>query len=255
MSGTLRTVTVLLAFVFVMNACTTIPKTTIEPLVQPERILCIGNSLFFFNGGVDFHIMELAGSANPPKEIVVERYFMPDATLFLIWQMPDPHEMIANGNYDVVVLQEWDNRITENGNNYEYIRLWVEEIRATGAVPVLYMTAAEVGRKSIDEISRNHEVIAKELGMHVAPLGLAWQRVNEERPDLNLYLDDELHPNIYGTYLGASVLYATLFDESPESFSYIAKDDHIPPQVISEEEATYLQRIAWEMVKEYQGQE
>jgi hypothetical protein len=42
-----------------------------------------------------------------------------------------------------------------------------------------------------------------------------------------------------------NVVYATLFDESPEGLTYC-------PRGISEDEAAFLQRIAWETVQEYQ---
>ena len=48
--------------------------------------------------------------------------------------------------------------------------------------------------------------IGTELGVKVAPVALAWERSIEERPDLELYEGDGVHPNIAGTYLTISVL-------------------------------------------------
>ena len=54
----------------------------------------------------------------------------------------------------------------------------------------------------------------------MAPVGLVWERAIEERPDLELFDWDRVHPNIVGTYLTTSVLYATIFKRSPIGLSY-----------------------------------
>ena len=59
---------------------------------------------------------------------------------------------------------------------------------------------------------------------------------------------DLVHPSIHGTYLAVNVVYATVFGESPVGLAYV-------PEYITEEEAAFLQRIAWETVEEYQAQQ
>ena len=87
---------------------------------------------------------------------------------------------------------------------------------------------------------------------HVAADGLAWQRAMEERPELDMYYKDKLHPSVYAHYLAACVVYATVFGESPAGLTYLpSKGFGIK---ITEEEAAFLQRIAWETVQEYQVQ-
>ena len=52
-------------------------------------------------------------------------------------------------------------------------------------------------------------------------MGLAWERVGRERPDLDLLIHDREHPSLYGTYLATAVVYATLFNASPVESSYV----------------------------------
>ena len=76
-----------------------------------------------------------------------------------------------------------------------------------------------------------------------------------------------MHGNLYGTYLSMCVIYATIFERSPVGLAY---HYDVPPQgsqenimrrmayemtdftPISEEEAAFLQRIAWETVQDYE---
>ena len=70
----------------------------------------------------------------------------------------------------------------------------------------------------------------------MAPVGLAWQQVRREHPEIGLWDPDGSHPSRAGTYLAACVLYATLFGESPEGLSFTG---HVPGG-----EARALQRTA-----------
>ena len=72
-----------------------------------------------------------------------------------------------------------------------------------------------------------------------APVGMAWQRVRSEKPDLTLYDPDGSHPSKAGTYLAANVFFGIICGE-PYQTSYSAG--------LNEETAAYLQRIAHETV-------
>jgi hypothetical protein len=96
----------------------------------------------------------------------------------------------------------------------------------------------------MEEIAPAHRAIATELGTDIAPVGLAWQHAMKERPGLDMYASDREHPSIYGTYLAANVVYATVFGKSPVGSTYF-------PSGVGQEEAAFLQRTAWETVQGY----
>jgi hypothetical protein len=74
-----------------------------------------------------------------------------------------------------------------------------------------------------------------------APVGMAWQRVREERADYQLYNQDLSHPSPLGTYLAANVIYTTLFPAQYQT-SYTAG--------FETEKAEYIQQVAQESVLE-----
>ena len=96
----------------------------------------------------------------------------------------------------------------------------------------------------MSEIADAHAQVAKELGVDVAPVGLAWERAAKQRRDFNLLREDQEHPSIYGTYLATAVVYATVYGRNPASLDYV-------PRGVSAEDGSALRRIAWETVQEY----
>ena len=174
------------------------------------------------------------------------------AELEEIWEYSVAREKIDKGAYDVVVLQE-DISLTDVDTFHEYARKFDAEIKETGAETVLFMAWSyeRLGWITMEEIAQAHRDIATELGVDVAPVGLAWQRAMEERPDLDMYGSDREHPSIYGTYLAINVVYATVFEKSPIGLAYLPSEGG----GMTEEEAAFLQRIAWETIQEYQAQQ
>jgi hypothetical protein len=107
----------------------------------------------------------------------------------------------------------------------------------------------------MEEFIQAHGDIEKELGVEVAPFGLAWKRAVEERSDLEMCDPDGVHPGIYATYLATNVVYATVFEVSPIGLAYQPSKNQHWRGSVAREEAAFLQRIAWETVKQYQAQQ
>jgi hypothetical protein len=74
----------------------------------------------------------------------------------------------------------------------------------------------------------------------VAPCGMAWQQSWTSDSSINLWVSDNSHPSLEGSYLNACVFYATLFRKSPIGASFTAG---LQPSV-----ASYLQQVAYSTV-------
>ena len=72
------------------------------------------------------------------------------------------------------------------------------------------------------QLDNAYTSLGADLGVEVAPAGLAFERVTQERPELALRTDDKRHPTLAGTYLTACVFYAVLQDRTPEDIDYDA---------------------------------
>jgi len=170
----------------------------------PEKILIIGDSLTGWNGGLDRHLEELASSASPPMNIDAYQFYKGSTSLKSFWQNTTLHELIDEGGYDVIVIQD--------------------DVR-------------------LIDLATFHSII---------PVGLAIENTKKERPNLTLIMHDNIHTTIHGTYLSACVSYATIFGKNPIGLSYIPVG--YTEDEITEEEAAFLQHIAWETVQEHQSQ-
>ena len=110
-----------------------------------------------------------------------------------------------------------------------------------------------------------YDKIGDDFDMPVAPVGLAFARVKDERPDIELYLDDGSHPAPAGSYLAACVFYAQLTGDSPVGASGLVQgtawdrgDIILSGELttlvdLDAETAKYLQQVAWDIVAERDG--
>jgi hypothetical protein len=247
---------------------TPIPPTVTPTPELPSSVLFIGDSDAFW---LDKHMKNLVASEDPPRAVETLGVTSGGASLEEHWMITLGLKAIEEGNWDVVVLNE---DLTYHWSHvdkfYEYAAEFDQEIRQNGAQTVLYMP--QPWKRKTDRLVATEDLaevygkLGAELGAKVAPAALAWQRSIQERPDLELYARDEIHGNLHGAYLSLCVLYATIFERSPVGLAYHLSD--IPQgsqeyigrhsfeggldyRAISEEEASFLQRVAWETVQDY----
>jgi hypothetical protein len=178
------------------------------------------------------------------------------------WAFSDAPGEIRTGKWDTVVLEEdlgdcWPDGVDKY---HQAARQFDEEIKKAGAETVLFMAYPDRGVEAptTEDMVAAYGKSGQELGVKVAPVALAFQRSLQERPDLKLHAEDGDHPNGAGVYLLSCVLYATIFGRSPVGLTYRLQGfalGIIPGAdwELSEEDAAFLQRIAWETVQEYQA--
>jgi hypothetical protein len=183
-----------------------------------------------------------------------------------LWNDSEALDTIREGDWDIVVLQQdLSSRFSTEEGFFEYARKFDEEIRNAGARTVLYMAEdweSDYYKTTVAEIEKAYSTIGAELGADVAPVALAWESALRARPDNRLHDRDGFHPNLQGTYLTTNVFHAIFFKQNPEECSFLPIDllaegievEDKEKWKISEEDATFLQGIAWETVTEYEHQ-
>jgi len=188
--------------------------------VPVRRILFIGNSYTGFNDGIDKHLTGLA------PHIVAGRIAPGSATLEAHWRNSDTLHLIRTGKWDVVILQEQSQAPVIHTKNFsEYAEKLSEEIKKAGAQTILFMTwerpdSIQYGVTAAN-LSGVFTEVGQQLGVRVAPVGVAFFKAMQERPGLKLYSLDG-HPTLQGTYLAACVFYGVIFEKSPSGNAYAA---------------------------------
>jgi hypothetical protein len=231
----LRQAVYLIGAVLMLTSCNQILSSAQTPF--SKKILFIGNSYTDINGGLDKQIEMLSPS------IGAARISPGGFTLENHWTDGKALQIIRQGGLDYVVLQDQSQTPVVDGNKfYMYAEKFDLEIRKSRARTILFMTwerpdSIRYGVTTAN-LAASYNSVGAKLGVQVAPVGLAFARSLQERPDLGLYSQDG-HPTPYGTFLAACVLYGKIFNASPVGTSYWDWN-------INSELKAYFQRIAAE---------
>ncbi|RCL64279.1 MAG: PKD domain-containing protein [Bacteroidetes bacterium] len=154
---------------------------------------------------------------------------------------------ISSQEWDYVVLQSQSQEPSfppsQVANDvYPYAQQLTDSIRSNTScgTPLFFMTW---GRKNGDasncaayppictyegmqqRLRESYMEMASTNQGRVAPVGVAWKRVREEYPEIELYTQDESHPSYAGSYLAASVFYSSIFQKSCEASDFIGSLD------------------------------
>jgi hypothetical protein len=169
-----------------------------------------------------------------------------------------PGELGIKGPFSFVVLQGNSAAALSAKKSAEFestVTAFDKEIRKQGVRTALYMTHAYVqphkkaSADMMEKIEKLYLEVGNKIGALVIPVGLAFQEAYKERPDLKLQQSyDGSHPTLLGTYLAASVVYASLYDRSPvgNPYDYYGKVD--------KDMALFLQKVADKTVRKFYGQ-
>jgi hypothetical protein len=211
------------------------------------KVLFIGNSYTFCNK-MPWIVSKLAESAQ--RTLVVD--IVTQGGVSLEWHANNQETLnaIEKDDWDVVVLQDRSlGPIESRDKMHQFGEELNERIHEVGAETVLYMTWARRHiPEMIDDLADAYISLAKKINAKVAPVGIAWKNALEVRPDLILHTEDKSHPTSIGSYLTACIFYTTFYNSSPEGLTgkIIIDDEKIVD--LSDEDALFLQKIAWETV-------
>lgn len=163
--------------------------------------------------------------------------------------------LISSRTFDAVVFHDHSLRAIQHPDSLQYYGELIGDLcRESGATPYIYMTWARRWDPYMqDPIREQYTCLADKLDAQLIPVGLAWQRSRELRPDLDLFDPDGSHPSPTGTYLTACVMYGVLTGESPIGLPYrITSEDKDGERIFiniqSQQNATFCQKVAQEVI-------
>ncbi len=126
-------------------------------------------------------------------------------------------EVLNEQEFDIVILQNHSMSTLERPDSmFIFGRQLAQMAREAGAEVYLYMTWSREWDPYMQEtIARKYLELGNVLGAKIVPVGLAWQKALNLRPDLPLYHFDGSHPSPMGTYLTACVFFGMITGKSP----------------------------------------
>jgi hypothetical protein len=221
------------------------------------RVLFVGNSLTFRNAMPKLVERLAAGDPGAPCLYAVW-YTAPGWTLAAAAHDGGLASLIGEVDWNAVVLQEQSHLLSVPRPYWEQTtapaaRLLRRRIQAAGAQTILFETwgyrdgdgqlfPGDTYAGMQARLIAGYTLLGGELGVPVAPVGTAWSLVRRDRPQVDLWSGDGIHPSTAGSYLAACVLYAELTGRSPAASSFTAG--------LPTAEATAIQRLAGSTMRE-----
>ncbi len=226
----------LILFVLLISVLGCAPAMDCSNLQTSEsctRVLFIGNSYTYVND-LPTTFMNLARAGGHKTEVGMSAqggWMLADHV-----KSSDTIAKINSEKWNFVVLQEQSEVPSIQSSRtqvmYSAAHVLVDDARQAGAVPIFFITWAHRDGLPASgmpnyasmqaQINNGYLVTAQALNSPVAPVGVAWQDVRDQYPQINLWQDDGSHPTPEGTYLAACVFYADIFRQNPEGLPYQA---------------------------------
>jgi len=222
----------------------------------PQRVLFVGNSYFYYNNSLRNHVRGLVEAApNDAKlKLAYKSATIGGASLdhHPIEWLTEPGRIGVKEPFEVVILAGNSADALADATRQKFrdtVLKFDATIKSRGGKTALYMTPAympphkKVDAANFPKIQDMYQSVSQEIGADLIPVGAAFDESYRRKPDLRLHDDfDGSHPNVYGTYLAASVVYAKLYGVNPLGNAYDFRG-RVPQDI-----ARYLQQLAWDVV-------
>lgn len=183
---------------------------------------------------------------------------------------PTSLALIAQGNWDFVVLQEQSQRPSFEDAQvasevYPYARKLDSLIHNAAGECARVMFYMTWGRKNGDAsncavwppictydgmdslLQLRYNIMAEDNDNIISPVAKLWHYLRDNSPSIELYQADESHPSAAGTYAAAMSFYTMLFNKDPinNSFNYTLSASDANTIKAAARSVVYTQRGYW----------
>jgi hypothetical protein len=232
----------------------TLMAPTVNAKMDGENkvVAMYGNSYSHYNNHINTRLRDLTRSLLPNKAKGYSYRGITTSSARLGWHLETLKFQNTLKDWDVVVFQGNSMEpISKKSGSKEYFQESAEKMSKiahdAGSNVLYFMTwARKKNPEQTIKLKKAYVKAAEKTGGYIAPVGLAFENSISQHPEIDLYHSDGKHPSLEGTYLAASVLFSTLYNQSPLGGAIPTDTD------MSKEVARKLQQIAWETVQEFQ---
>ena len=232
----------LLSFLFLFIAC--FQYAPFATASDTTRVLFIGNSFTYVNMVPDI-VKGLAQQGNIGMAYAM--HAPGGATVgdlaqgaYAHMENPAVFDLIRQGNWDYVVLQDNQGRFLYNYGVFNanartiegHKRIMDSTLHYNPCAAMIWFNGwafkngappyGNTGIELIDRIDANYQFLNDSLDQIIAPIGAAWKKSTLANPGADLWDTDEAHASLNGSYLTAAVLFCTIFKKDPATLAYNA---------------------------------
>ena len=227
----------------------------------PYKVYFIGHSLYSC-GNVPSAVQFLSEAASVDRPIKAAVFLRGGGTHKNYWETPEVLKRLRQEPWDIVIIAGNVNDMAHPDKvNLEYAQKLDNEAKKRNirvleylAWPWVKVTGDQVDQvfekrmKAQEAFNQPLVQLAKETGATLVPCGPGL--VNAIKKDRKFMADfhyGDVHVSLLGSYLTACVIFATIYDKSPEGLPSVFHE-----YKIDKETAHILQVTAWETVQEWQ---
>lgn len=236
-----------------------VPLITSPQVQSPTRVLFVGNSYLYYGDSLHNHVRRMveAGGIAPLDSLEYKSSTIGGAALEhhpIDW-LTTPGRIGVKEPFQLVILSGGSGEPLSERRRTRFRNKAIEfskVIAERGGKVALYMTHVYVKpHKNVhpDNLRLTEELYVatgNEVGALVIPVGLAFDEAYRRRPGIRLHKEfDGTHPDLFGTYLAACTVYASVYGRSPvgNAYTYFGR--------IDQDTAAFLQQVAWDTVKKF----
>jgi hypothetical protein len=224
----------------------------------PYRVYFIGHSLYGC-GNVPSAVQFLSQAASVDRPIQASVYLRGGGTHQNYWETPEVIKRLRQEPWDMVIIAGNANDMANPGKvNLAYAKKLDNEARKRNIRVMEYVAwpwvnvsgdhVFEKRAKAQDAFNQPFIQLAKETGVTLVPCGPGL--VNVIKKDRKFMADfhyGDVHVSLMGSYLTACVIFAAIYDKSPEGLPSVFHEYNIDKKT-----ARILQITAWETVQQWQ---
>ena len=184
---------------------------------KTRKILMIGNSFtFYWNLPQVLECMFTIRNDN----IEVDQKTIGGSNLSKHWKLNNEKDYFVD-NYEYLILNDHSTYPLQNIDSCaKYIKLFVELSKKNQIIPLIYGTWEYPYLKNISKKRKSNtmEILDSLSRINQAtyiPVGNAFQYIEQNYPNIQLYMDDQKHPSSNATYLASCVFYSMITGKSP----------------------------------------
>lgn len=219
--------------IYEINVCGT-------PIIDnSKRVLFVGNSYTYYNA-MPFMLQDVAASMG--DELVVQSNTIGGTSLESHYENSGTTDRIQEGNWDYVVLQDQSQRPALEDDfvathTFAFATLLVDMVRDYSPCADLFFYQTW-GRENGDaqncptipemctylgmdeRLQLRYTQMANNNDAMLSPVGRVRREIRALHPEIDLYVDDESHPTLVGSYVSAVTFNTVIFRKDPTLITY-----------------------------------
>ena len=180
-----------------------------------SKVLFLGNSLTYFN---DLPGLVEEAAAKNGYLVNAEMLAKPNYAILDHWDEGEVQQMIANGAYDYLVIQqgpssqEWGREVL-----FEYGVKYNALCSANGVKLVYFMVwPSRAYYYTFPGVIKNYREASINTSSILCPVGEVWKNHFDSSGNFSYYGSDGFHPSLEGSIVAAQVITNKLFPKSPK---------------------------------------